>query len=91
MGYRIVYESSFQKHNQHPRSFPWAMTACFLFAFLFVVNHYWPQGRHILQRLLWPGDWEVFSKAMDVFVDQLRWGEPLSDAAAAFCRELYVY
>ena len=86
MGYRIEYESDIQNSKQS--RFPWAMATGFFVAFLWVVNHYWPQGKHILQKLLWPGDWDSLSKAVDIFVQQLRWGEPVAEAATAFCREI---
>lgn len=61
------------------------MTAGFFLLFCLMVSAFWPEGRKLLQELLWPGDAEVARQAAEVMVQQLRWGEPLADALETFC------
>lgn len=85
MGYRIEYGCPERQPDKPKRL---GLTIVFFLAFLLLVNVFWPEGRKVLQELLWPGDMEQTQQALEVFIAQLRYGEPVSDAVESFCREI---
>lgn len=90
MGYRVEYGPTTQKKRADRGTGgrrAW-LTAAFLALFLVLVNICWPQGREVLNRLLWPGDAGATRQAAESFVEELRSGEPLGDAVEGFCREV---
>lgn len=84
MGYRIEYDQEYKPQKSAHKPKIWAMAAAFLLAFLLCVNAFWPKGQKVLRQILFPMD----SAAIEVFVTQLRYGEPVSDAVESFCREV---
>ena len=89
MGYRIEYGSQRQYSREKIRvgRIFWLTGACFL-AFAFVTRHCWPQGQQLLEEALLPGDAAVTKQAFSLLTEQLRHGEAVGDAVAAFCREV---
>lgn len=59
------------------------LTAFLLFCLL--TGLFWPEGQAILQEILWPGDAAATRQALSNLLQQLRWGEPFSDAIEVFC------
>ena len=89
MSYYIEYDQKISNTQNVGIHFPF-LTLCFLVLFVVLVNTFWSDGRMILQRILIPGDPETTLDAVHTFLDALRFGEPLSDAAEAFCREILI-
>lgn len=82
MGYRIEYCS--KKLEDRPSAvLPMTFGAFILFCLL--LQLFWPEGERILWELIWPGEAASTRQAVEVLVQQLRWGEPLSDALETFC------
>ena len=88
MSYRIDYSISGNLKRTTAKKKPWTLTLTLLLVFLFLVNSCWPRGQAVLQQLLWPGDPETTQHALESFVTQLRYGEPLTDAIELFCLEI---
>lgn len=89
MGYQIVYEPASKKIPAFYKKsrIPEMAAACFLL-FLLLVNGFWPRGREVVQQIVWPGDREAAVQAAEIFVQELRYGEPFADAVESFCREI---
>ena len=90
MGYRIDYGQPFDKKYPMPdrRSrLPW-MVCIALLLFALLTNLFWPEGRAVLAEFLIPGDAAVTSAAFSDMVADVRAGVTVSDALAAFCREI---
>ncbi len=88
MSYHIDYVSSGKQQKNPVRKRPWIFTLTLLLVFVFLVNNCWSRGQEILQELLWPGDPETTQQALETFVTQLRYGEPMKDAIELFCLEI---
>lgn len=89
MGYRIEYESPRQYPTKKPRgSRIFWLTGAFLLIFTCFTLQFWPQGRELLEEALLPGDPAVTKQAFSLMTQQLRQGEAIGDALAAFCREV---
>lgn len=90
LGYRIDYGQPFDKKYPMParRSrLPWMVCGALLL-FALLTNLYWPEGRTMLAEFLVPGDAAVTTAAFSDMVADVRAGEEVSDAVAAFCREI---
>lgn len=87
MSYRVEYGPAGEKEKTAGEAGGRliALTAVCLLTFLILVNVFWPRGRDVLQRILWPGDSEVTQQAVEAFVDELRYGVSIGDAAEGFC------
>ena len=90
MAYRIDYTEN--PRYQPPAAFQWdklrKMAVIFFLIFLLATCLWWPEGRLALQQLVLPCDREVTAEAFSDMVDQIRGGEALDEAVAAFCREI---
>ena len=64
------------------------LTGAFLLTFALLTLQFWPRGRDVLEEVILPGDAAVTKQAFSVMTEQLRRGEAVSDAVAAFCREV---
>lgn len=92
MGYRIEYGQSLKKETVHP--FPifkikkatvyTALIVVAVIIFLLCI------GTESIRSFILPGDPVVTEHALNTFAEQIRVGEPLKDAAAAFCHEIIV-
>ena len=93
MSYRIVYgpEQKIPKKKEFPTSRIRVITALFLLLFSISVKKYWPDGHAKLAELLLPGNPGVTQLALEDMVFDLGEGVPLSDAFAAFCRQIITY
>ena len=89
MGYRIEYGSPKRHSDKNVRSgrVIW-LTGAFLLIFTCLTMQFWPQGRELLEETLLPGDPTVTKQAFSELTQQLRQGEAVGDAVAAFCREV---
>ena len=90
MGYRITYVNSTIRRRRtgiHPLRLQ-GLIGAFLILFLLLTNAYWPAGAQKLREFLIPGDPEVTMLAAEELVQDLHSGEAVSDAVAAFCREI---
>ena len=93
MAYRIEYDRP--KQNS-PDSGMSAMRVFFLFCAFFLIFAFWtwcfwPEGRMAFAELLFPGGAEPAMAAAEVFVEELRNGEPISEALEHFCRDIVAY
>lgn len=89
MGYRIDYQPIKMIRNAEKRMAPIpAMTALFLVLFFLLVFAFWPQGAQLLREAFIPGNPDVTVAALETFAQELRFGESLSCAFEAFCRQI---
>lgn len=90
MGYRIVYgEDPGKKFGTGSRCSRFGiLTVCCFLLFLLLTNLFWPAGKQMLWELCIPGDAELTAAAFETMVEDIRVGEPISDALTAFCREV---
>ena len=80
MGYHIVYHSNKIKLKRSMLRCSLMVTAFFV-CFLWCVSQFWPEGKLVMQSLLIPGDPQMTQKAVEVFLQELRSGFALTDAA----------
>lgn len=86
MGYRVEYGPVKKVRGLEKRvSRVSSLIAVCLLLFFVLVSSFWPAGREILQKLIFPGDPVVTAAALDDLTENLRSGEDLSDCMAAFC------
>ena len=90
MPYRIEYDCP-RKISAHSdisafRIFP--MFSGFFLLFVLFVCRFWPEGRAVFAQLLFPGGAQPAMAAAEVFVEELRNGEPISEALEHFCRDI---
>lgn len=89
MGYRIEYDSgtavkgAVHRSMLKTRRILILLTAVVVTAFLVL-----PTVRRSLRDLLLPGDDTVTAQALQGLVEDLRAGEPVSEAMEVFCREI---
>lgn len=90
MPYRIDYGHPSDKKYPVPtiRSHLLSLTAGAFTLFVLLTGTFWPEGREALRDLLIPGDPEITAEAFSTLVTEVREGEDLSEAVAAFCREI---
>ena len=68
------------------------LTCLFFVLFLLGVNTLWPEGRETLVRLLLPaGHATHLREAGQVFLNDLKAGQPFYESLNAFCREIISY
>ena len=65
------------------------MTLTVFALFLFVLHNYFPAYWTSLWHHIWPGDPVVTQGAWETMVARLKDGFPVSQAAAAFCTEIF--
>lgn len=65
------------------------MTLTVFILFLFAVHNYFPNHRTSLQNMIWPGDPAVTQTALKTMTEEIKNGLPFSQAAAAFCTEIF--
>ena len=90
MGYRVNYgPMNRAPRRNYRRASSWALLcgACFL-CFLVVVWGFWEEGRLVLQKLLFPGDWAAVEEGVAAFRDAANSGASAAACAEAFCREI---
>lgn len=88
MSYRIEYGPAIPPQYIKKRRSPLRlqiMTAACLLVFSLLVRQFFPAGIQELRHILLPGAPTVTQEALDTLMDDLRDGEPLSDAFTAFC------
>ena len=88
MSYQINYGLTSRPIKNSAKNKPWGLTWIVLLVFLLLVNSCWPRGHAVLRDLLWPGEPEKTQQALETFVTQLRYGEPVTDAIELFCLEI---
>lgn len=90
MGYRIVYGAEPYRYGSDASGWKRILgmaVGCFLI-FLVLTMQFWPEGRGVLEKMLLPGDPMVTKQAFSVMAEQLKAGEAIGDAVAAFCQEV---
>jgi len=89
MGYRVEYGPVKKVRGLEKRvSGVSSLIAVCLLLFFILVGSFWPEGKEILQKLIFPGDPVVTAAALDNLTESLRSGEALSDSMAAFCIQI---
>lgn len=81
MGYRIDYTPA-------KKSRLGAMTAGWFLVFLLLVGLFWPRGRMLLAKALFPGNQAVTREALGEFARDMGEGEPFGEALEGFCRQI---
>lgn len=90
MGYRIEYDSGKRQYEVR-RVQPWRlplMIAGAFGVFLLLTCLLWPEGMEALRELVIPGDNAVTLRALEGMAEDLKAGASVSDAVAAFCKEI---
>lgn len=90
MAYRIVYGP--MPKMVHPKREGYVrlqlLTAVFLLLFVLLVRQAWPEGTDMLRSILLPGEPGITEQSVQLMLEDIREGEPLGDAVAAFCRQI---
>lgn len=79
MGYRIDYA---------PKEKLGRKIAGWFLVFLLLVSLFWPRGRKLLGKALYPGEQAVAVVALEHMVQELEEGQGLKIALETFCRGL---
>ncbi len=86
MSYHIQYPPFFPRKKQgHPGIFP------MFCLFLVLTWTRWPEGREVLEALLFPWDREPLRQAAEAFALAVQSGEGLSQAVQTFCRQVIAF
>lgn len=89
MGYRIVYPSAGELGNVHSWGFRRvALTGLSLILFCSIVSFLWPEGKQVMQEILFSGDLSVMAMAVEEFTRKIREGTEIREAFAVFCSEI---
>lgn len=86
MGYQIHYEGT-EPGAKKPGRFT-ARLGAGLLAMGLLVSGLWPRWADQLRQVVLPGNPAVTAAAWEDLTQQLRTGEPLSQALEAFCRSI---
>lgn len=91
MAYKITYASNpSRKPARKPNYLRMqAFTAAFLLLFALCVRTSRPEGAAVLRGVLLPREPVDTQAAVQTLVSSLQNGEPLADAVAAFCQEIF--
>lgn len=85
MGYRIEYLPIKKiRGAERNRGVLPCLTAVWFLVFALLVNLYWPQGKMVLQRIVFPEKASVTAAAVDVLAENMRSGEDVYQAISAF-------
>lgn len=89
MGYRVEYGQAERKAPSFLKKYRLhLLTAAFFLLFVLAVKLYWPEGAAVLSSIFLPGEPTEAQAAFAVLVEDLREGQPFSDAVTTFCREI---
>ena len=90
MGYRIVYGKTPEKTTFNDRKQQTGKRiAVWTAALIAAVSICWIGWSHPdIRQYILPGDPQVTGAALDQLIDDIRSGDPVSDAVAAFCKEI---
>lgn len=91
MSYRVEYtpQTGYSSAQKGGSALGILMTLTVFALFLFVLHNYFPAYWTGLQGWLWPGASAVTQDALKTMVAELNDGIPFSQAAAAFCMEIF--
>ena len=92
MGYRVDYrpmDRAIRKSRCRVCGWP-LLWAVFFLCFLVIVCSFWDEGREVLCRILFPGDWIVVEEALARFQEAVRAGDSAADCLETFCRRVLV-
>lgn len=89
MAYRIEYKAvrGLQNRNRY-RCRRAAITGLLFVLFITEVWFFWPEGKSVLQGILFSGDVAVTVAALDDFAHQLGEGIAIKDAFIRFCKQI---
>lgn len=88
MSYQIKYRSFGEEKKGPKKPYPWLATALLvIFLFLGAMTVKYKGLRWVTDYLL-PGDPAVTAAALESMAEDLKNGESLPDAVAAFCRQI---
>lgn len=85
MGYQIMYspEDNHKYPPYKPAKKKWLLPVVITLALLIAAGR--PQTRRKLEQWFIPGDVQTTKAAFSVLMDDIREGEPVNEAVAAFC------
>ena len=87
MGYRVDYgpmDRAMRKYNYRVSGWP-VLCAVFFLCFLVMVCSFWDEGREVLGRVLFPGDWAAVEDALVLFKEAAETGATAIECLEAFC------
>ena len=89
MGYRIDYQpvKKVRGAERNRASLSCLTAVCFLI-FALLINLYWPQGKNILHRIIFPGKAAVMAAALDSAAENMRSGDNVYQALVTFGKNL---
>ena len=90
MGYRVDYgpmDRAMRKESYRMGGWP-LLCAVFFLCFLILVGSFWPDGRVLMEKLLFPGDWQRLDAAAALFRDAAEDGGSVTDCVETFCKEI---
>ena len=87
MGYKIMYSP--EDNNKYPtgqsgRKHKWLLPVIIILALLMSIRT--AQVRDRLEEWIIPGNDQITKAAFSVMIDEIRTGEPVTEAVTAFCR-----
>ena len=92
MAYRIDYGPPLPRRLKEHFPLRLVMLTCgFFAAFLLGVKALWPEGSDLLARFLLPLHDSGSFDAVEVFLSDLRSGEPFYDSLTTFCRQVIAH
>lgn len=90
MGYRVDYGPMNRAMRQNVcrvRGWP-VLCALFFLCFLVLVWSFWAEGREVLMKMVFPGDWEAVEGALGAFQEAMADGASPAESVEAFCAEI---
>ena len=90
MGYRVDYapmDRAYRGSSCRVQGWP-VLCVTFFLGFLILVCSFWAEGREVLSRLLFPGNWDAVEEALTVFRSAAESGESAAVCAEVFCKEI---
>lgn len=88
MGYRVDYgpmDRAMRKNTYRVSGWP-VLFAVFFLCFLVMVCSFWNEGREVLGRVFFPGDWAAVEDALVLFEEAAETGATPLGCLEAFCR-----
>ena len=87
MSYQIIYSP--EKNEKYPAAVPsrkrWGGAVLVVVALLAVFTAFMVGGRSEWKEILLPGDPEVTAQSLEILAEDIRGGESVKEAVAAFC------
>ena len=83
MAYKIRYGGDRPKKTRRQSARLFVLTVCFFLLFLLTASYFAPAQLERLRQTFFP------QSCVDALLQELRNGEPLTEAVSAFCQEIF--